>query len=224
MVNDYFKGAETNVVAADKFTALNITPEMIQEDLTLMDQKYWDYKMWHPMVATMYFVHRYHVLAGKMIEREQGEKQAKGYAAMASRYDLRTKSLSTIRAFWKARQHADAIGCSYDVYIRAAIRHFRANHKMYATVKKTGGKQVMPYPNQIVNEWVDNRAFEDWATEKKARFPIPKHEELLNNPDLWFRPEMEQWLVEEAKRTLYPADYIREAIKTGAIIGEVPAI
>lgn len=224
MVNDYFKGAEMGTVTADKFVVTNITKASIQEDLVLMDQKYWDYKMWHPAVATMYFVHRYHILAAKMIEREQGTKQAEGYRGMASRYDLRTKSLATIRAFWKARQHADAIGCSYDVYIRAAIRHFRENHKMFATVQASGGRQVMPYPNQIVNEWVDNRAFEDWANEKKARFPIPQHELIPNNTQLWFRPEMEQWLVEEAKRTDYPDHHIKKAREAGVLIGESTAI
>lgn len=218
MVNDYFKGREMSVVNADKFTLTNIDPKVIKEDVDLLDHKFWDYKMWHPAVATMYFVHRYHIIAERVIEREIGTTKAANYKRMAERYDLRNMPLRTIRAFWKARMHADAIGCTYDVYIRASIRNFRANHKLYATVKASGGKQVMPYANQMTNKFVIDQAILDWTEEKRARFPLPKSEEIANNPDLWFRPEMEQWLLEEASKTDFKASLIRDAKKQGMIL------
>ncbi|WEU67311.1 hypothetical protein [Xanthomonas phage JGB6] len=149
MVNDYFKGVEMGLASCEKFALESIAKDDIKLDVELLDKKYWDYKMWHPTKATMYFVHRYHTIAAAMVEREIGAKEASGYRHMASKYDLRTKTVATKRAFWKARQHADAIGCTYDVYIRAAIRHFRANYRTYASVKASGYKQVMPYPAQI---------------------------------------------------------------------------
>jgi len=218
MVNDYFKGLEMSALTADKFTLTNIDPKVIKEDRDLLDCKFWDYKMWHPAVATMYFVHRYHIIAEKVIEREVGEKQAANYRRMAGRYDLRHMPLRTIRAFWKARMHADAIGCTYDVYIRASIRNFRANHKLYATVKASGGRQVMPYANQMTNKFVIEQAILDWTQEKKARFPLPKSEGIRNNPDLWFRPEMEKWLEEEAKRSEFVNSRLREAKREGFIL------
>lgn len=218
MVNDYFKGREMSALTADKFTLTNIDPKVIKEDIDLIDHKFWDYKMWHPAVATMYFVHRYHFIAEKVIEREIGAKQAANYKRMADRYDLRNMPLRTIRAFWKARMHADAIGCTYDVYIRASIRNFRANHKLYATVKASGGKQVMPYANQMTNKFVIDQAILDWTEEKRARFPLPKSDEIRNNPDLWFRPEMEKWLLEEASKTDFTASLVRDAKKQGMIL------
>lgn len=222
MVNDYFKGSEMSVITADKFALTNIDSKVLKEDAELLDCKYWDYKMWHPTVATMYFAQRYHEIAARVAERELGAAKASLYRRKAQHFDLRKQSLATIRAFWKARMHADAIGCTYDVYIRASIRNFRANHKVYASVKASGGKQVMPYPNQIAGKFVIERAIIDWTEEKRARFPTPKSDLIRNNPDLWFRPEMEAWLIEEAKKSEYPAANIREAQKAGLILGEVP--
>lgn len=217
MVNDHFLGKEIGTLNADKFTIQNIEPKMIQEDLELMDKKYWDYKLWHPMVATMYFVHRYHTIAAKIIEREVGEDEARGYRVMASRYDLRKKPLATMRAFWKARQHADAIGCTYDVYIRAAIRNFRANIRLQASFK-ANRKQVMPYPGQLANTFVVTEAIKDWTKEKQVRFPMPEHADIPFNTELWFRPEMEAWLIEESKRSTNPTYHVDKAIRLGIIM------
>lgn len=219
MVNDYFKGSEMSVLNCDKFAAQHIRPEDIQVDLELMEKKYWDYKMWHPTKATMYFAHRYHAIASKVMEREVGGKQAAGYRVKAARFDLRYMPLATIRAFWKARQYADAIGCTYDVYIRASIRHFRANHRMYASVKASGFKQHMPYPAQIASQYIIDQAMKDWTEEKKARFPLPQHADILGNPDLWFRPEMEAWIIEEANKTGFARSFINAARESGALLG-----
>lgn len=219
MVNEYFIGREISTLNADKFTIEHIEEPMIQEDRDVMEKKFWDYKLWHPMVATMYFVHRYHTIAAKIIEREVGEPEAKRYRQRTSTYDLRKQTLAVQRGFWKARQLADGIGCTYDVYIRAAIRAFRANIKAMATWK-ANHNQRMPYPNQLSMTFMIPEAIKDWTEDKKARFPMPQHEGIPHNMDLWFRPEMEAWIREEAKRTTNAKYYIDKATAAGIIVAE----
>lgn len=216
MVNDYFKGSEVSTLNADKFALEHLDKGIIKEDLEVMERKFWDYKLWHPMVATMYFVHRYHTIAAKVIEREEGTKAGANYRRYAAAYDLRKQKLATIRAFWKARQHADAIGCTYDVYVRAAIRHFRANIKLYP--KPARGKQYLPFATQLYSKAILNQAILDWTEEKKKRFPLPESTVIPNNTQLWFRPEMEAWLLEEAKKHEYGKHYIGKARDNGILL------
>ncbi|WEU67312.1 hypothetical protein [Xanthomonas phage JGB6] len=58
----------------------------------------------------------------------------------------------------------------------------------------------------------------DWTNEKKARFPLPKHVDIPNNSQLWFRPEMEAWIIEEANKTGFGPSYIKQAQDAGIIL------
>lgn len=218
MVNDYFKGSEIGVLNADKFAIQNIDPAMLKEEHDLMDRKFWDYKMWHPTVATMYFFHRYQAIAAKVYEREVGTAEAQAFRRRGEKLDLRTQPLATIRAFWKARQRADAIGCTYDVYIRASIRAFRANYRLFATTKGPR-KQHMPYAIQMSTDLMVQEAIKDWIDEKVKRFPLPEHADIPHNTNLWFRPEMESWLIEESNKHQFGQSYVKRAREAGIILG-----
>lgn len=216
MVNDYFNGSIMSVVNADKFAIAHIEPSVLKEDQNMMDLKFWDYKMWHPTVATMYFVHRYHTIAAEVIEREVGAEEARKYRIKASKYDLSKQKLQVIRGFWKARMTADGIGCTYDSYIRAIITNFRANKYKFATAKMR--LQHLPYATQMSGEIMMEVGLRAWKEEKIKRFPLPQSEDIPNNAELWFRPEMEAWLREEASKHEFGAHYLRKAQSTGIIL------
>ena len=220
MVNDYFIGLEMSALNADKFVLTHIEKKSISEDKDLMDKKFWDYKMWHPLVATMFFAKVFYNIAGQIVEREVGKTEGAQLARKANHFDLRLQSLAMIRAFWKARQAADAIGCTYDVYVRAAISFFRANYKFFISTKKVGKKQLIPYPTQLVSVPIIEQAIKLWTLEKKKRFPIPANEDIPRNTNLWFRPEMEIWLVEEAAKVEFGSYYKEKAIAAGIILGD----
>lgn len=217
MVNDYFIGAEMGTLNADKFALEFIEADILKQDKILMDKKFWDYKMWHPTVATMYFVNRYHAIAATVIEREVGKTEAAAYRRRALKYDLRNQKLAVIRGFWKARMMADIIGCTYDTYIRACIRLFRANYKMFATTKGPR-KQHLPYAVQMSMPMFTEEAIKEWTAEKVKRFPLPEHAGIPNNNELWFRPEMEAWLIEEAGKHEFGSHYLKKAREQGIVL------
>jgi hypothetical protein len=220
MVNDYFKGAEMSVVSADRFTLKNLEPDTIREDKLLMDKKFWDYKMLHPAVATMYFISRYIDIAAQILEREVSAAEARSFRYAMSRIDLRTESVAIVRAWTKARMAADAIGCTYDVYIRAVIKNYRENFRAFTTKNLKGHRRELPLPSQLVSTFAVERAILEWTTYKAARLPFPEHSDIPNNPELWFRPEMEAWLIEEAMRSQFSKSRIQEARDRGLLLNQ----
>ena len=220
-VNDYYIGMEASALNADKFMLEYIDAAMRDEEESLYETKWFDYRPMHPFHATMYFVHRYHVLAAAVTEREVGAGPAAGLRAKAQKYDLRRldgpRALATIRAFWKARQAADAIGCPYDVYIRAAITNFRSNRKMFASVKTSKRRQEMPYAVQLVSPFVIEAAITLWERDQTARFRYPESEKVCHQVN-WFNDEMVEYITKQAQSWPHPEKIIESARKAGLIL------
>jgi len=220
-VNDYYIGMEASALNADKFMLEYIDEDMRREEEGLYDTKWFDYRPMHPFHATMYFVHRYNVLAAAVTEREVGAKEAARLRARANTYDLRKlngkRPVATIRAFWKARQAADAIGCPYDVYIRAAILNFRSNRKLFSTVKTAKHRQEMPYAVQLCSPFIVEGAITMWERDRTARFRYPESEMVVNKVN-WFNADMVEHIKREAQTWPNPEKIIESAKRAGLIL------
>jgi hypothetical protein len=107
---------------------------------------------------------------------------------------------------------ADHCGVPYELYIRTMLRHFYANYNLYSTTKD--GKQILPYPAQMVTPMIIHRVQEEWDSERKVDFRYP----LVDpNRASWFKEDMEEGLRINAKRTQYADYYIKESQKRGLI-------
>lgn len=218
-VNEPFIGMELGTLNADKFTESNIEAKERQEDLALFDTKWFDYRLWHPAKATMYFAHRYNVIAEEYVKRYFGEEAAATFRRQAGHFDLRKKSLAHIRGFWRARQQADAIGCTYDVYIRGMLDSFHAKYNVLKTTKtrgRGGRKQMAPYPQQMYGDDALEHALKMWERYQQRQVPMPESEYFLENTT-WFDDEMEAFVRAKAATWPNPEAWIAKAIRNGVI-------
>jgi hypothetical protein len=201
-----------SALGADKFTSLFIDREVFEEDYQCFDTKWWDYRDLHPAKATMFFYHTFLQIAPNYLLKHVGRGVSQGFQRNATTRDLRKLPTATVRAFWKARMAADAAGVPYDIYIHGCLKHFYANYNLYASTKD--GKQILPYPAQMVTPGVIRRVEEEWESERKVNFRYP-----LVDPKRpsWFSEDMEEGLIRNAKRTEYPDYYIKECQKRGLI-------
>lgn len=213
-IKDYYIGSEMSVINCDKFAHLFIAPETLVEDMELLEHKWWDYRTMHPAKATMYFYHLHNKIAEGYITRYFGVKAGMAHKRFAAIKDLRRQTVNTVRAIWKARMTADALGIPYDVYLHTVFKHFYANYQMYATTKVRD--QQMPYPNQLVSDAIIRNVENEWRDERKARFRMPESDLILHK-DVWFRPEMEAALRVDMGMSHYPEFFLDQAIDAGAI-------
>jgi hypothetical protein len=219
-INDYFIGKETTALNGDKFAIQFIDSEMVKEDILYQETKWWDYRMLHPTALTCLFAQVFYKVCGDVAERELGEFDAKRYRDKAKNFDVRTQSVAIIRAFWKARMNADAMGVPYEIYLRGAVENFRANFHIIKTTKS--GKQHFPYPQQLVSEFINVAVLKEWDSHKSVFFPFPENKNILNNNQLWFRKDMEKWLASEIRKSDLPKRRFRECVERGVII--LPAV
>ncbi len=213
MLSEPYIGKHLCGLEGDKFTESFIDADTKAEDVQYMETKWWDYRLLHPAQATMYFHHRFYVVASNILMQEVGATEAKQALWNAQWSDLSKKSVLIIRGFWRARMAADAAGMPYDVYIKAAITQFRDNYNLYHTVKASKlpskvlspitGKpkkrqvQQLPYSVQMYSLSMIKAAIKHWAYVQEKEFVIPKNPDILNN-QFWFRPDMEKWLKAQA--------------------------
>lgn len=206
-----------SVLSCDKFAIENIDRDMLGEEKDLYEVKWWDYRTMHPTQATLHFYAVYKEILSEFISKYISNKDGDSYRRNSAKKDLRaSKSLHTIRGFWKARQMADALGVPYPVYIRTMLTNFYDSFHKFKTTKTT--KSNVPFTTHMVSDIVTERVMKDWEERKQAELHIPVNEAILNK-SVWFRDAMEAQLREDAKLTMFPDSYIRKAIKTGAILG-----
>lgn len=216
-VNQPFAGAELNALMCDKFAIRKIDQDALVQDVDLFDTKWWDYRTMHPTQATLYFHHVFKTIAPTYVSKYVDMDVAKGYEIGITRNDLRLSKLATIRAFWKARQIADAIGVPYDVYIKVALQHFYDNYRMFATTKS--GKQNLPYPSQMASAMITEKVIKEWeAIKSSPGFSRLPESDLILGQDIWFRDDMEKSIINQFKSKSNPRTHVANAIKKGILL------
>ncbi len=202
-VNTNYKHHTMSAVENDQFVRLNIEPDMVTEDATYMETKWWDYRAMHPLQATMHFIRVFYAEAAPILTREVSRAAGNQALFRSTTYDLVTQSRLNIRGWWRARMAADAMGVPYETYCRAAIKNFRDNVALMATAKRAltkGTKQELPWPTQLSTPFILKAAITQWEYDREKEFVLPEHDFIRYNPDLWFRTDMEAYLKKEIIR------------------------
>lgn len=140
---------------------LEVIPlEWQQGEQALYLTKWWDYRFDHPMRATYRFADAYEY-AFREISRRLFDmsKEPKVFGAVDPMRDTEKKVLG----LWKARRTADELGIEYRFYcLRALDFSERLAWKSLAR------------PDELANQALVERVFEQWEGELKARLMIPK--------------------------------------------------
>lgn len=196
-VNSPFKNQNMTVVESDQFVRLNILPAMIAEDAIYMETKWWDYRTMHPLQATQYFIRTFYACAAPILTREVSRAAGNSAAFRSAADDLTTQTRLNVRGWWRARMAADAMGVPYATYCTAAIKNFRDNMALMATAARAlslGKRQELPYPTQLSTPFILKAAIAQWEYDREKEFVLPESDMILDNPNLWFRPDMETYL------------------------------
>lgn len=216
-VNEPYLGMEFSPLLCDKFAIAKIDKSVLAEDVELFETKWWDYRTMHPTQATLYFHQQYKLIGADFVAKYVDMDMGKGMRIGHARNDLRAAKVHQVRGFWRARQTADAIGVPYDVYLRVAFQHFFDNYRYFQSAKS--GKQVLPYSTQLYSQAIVDKAITEWqAIRDSPGFPrLPESNDILGH-HVWFRPAMEQDLLDQFKTKSNPRAHVADALKRGLII------
>lgn len=125
----------------DHFEALTIQhipkKELVCES-QLMQTKWFDYRLMHPMHATYYFIKLYHEAYRDFCRRSMNHEAAAYVRCIKEPdfLDCREKL-----SFWRLRQAIDALGMRYDFFLRFAMKWI---HRMIGA-----GKVYPPRPSML---------------------------------------------------------------------------
>lgn len=104
----------------------------------LMEVKWFDYRLMHPMQATYYFAHLYKQAYKDFIRRSMNYEAAPYVQAFKERDFLDSRERMS---FWRLRRLVDQLGMRYDFFLHFAMNHL---HKMIG-----GGKVYPPRPAML---------------------------------------------------------------------------
>jgi len=158
-------------------------------EVPLFTTKWFDYRFMHPVQATYLFAHHYRRVY-KRIFSENFDAERAEYVKGFRGDDLFVQGKSvTISGMWRARQHADAIGCPYDVYISAALNKvLRLN------------RSNMPYLTELYQGWVLDGVKQSWEEVQRGRLFIAQHPSYRSQSycGLSAQNEHHEWLFKQA--------------------------
>lgn len=133
----------------------------------LFTSKWFDYRFMNPVVATYVYAHEY-VKAFRAAYRVTFDARAcEGPRPITpmKHHDLFRCSQPFISAIWRGRQHADAMGIPYDVYLELA---FEGNLRFWK-------QAFLPRPAQFYSGEVCKYIAERWEDRQKGIFYYGRH-------------------------------------------------
>lgn len=188
----------------------------------LFTTKWFDYRHLHPVAASYVFAHCLVKAYQRAYRRTISNK---GWDAMRplKSIDLFRCPKNQIGGVWRGRQHADAMGAPYPVYLEfayeAALRYWKRGH--------------LPTPQQLYSEHVIQRVTEQWEDRQKGFMLFSEQAAYRNENYIGTRAQDDHhaWLFEQIgkrqngfiplenlfKRGLLPADKIEAQYGRGMI-------
>ena len=113
-----------------------------KDESALMDVKWYDYRLMHPMQATYYLVHLYRQAYRDFIRRSMDVAKAPYVQAIKERDYLDSRECL---AFWRLRRTIDQLGMRYDFFLGFAMKWL---HKMIGNGKVYPPRPAMLSKNQ----------------------------------------------------------------------------
>lgn len=113
-----FFGAEVTFDQCEILAVQNIHPKLLKGEAALFKTKWFDYRPFHPTMATYMAVHYYNraygfFMASAMDHKKRFMAGFKGKDFMLSREK---------QSFWKMRQQIDQVGIRYDFFLMEAMK------------------------------------------------------------------------------------------------------
>lgn len=147
---NYF-GSRLNHDHYEILTVQHIPRKERDGESALMDKKWFDYRLMHPMQATYYLVHLYREAYRDFVRRSMNYEAAPYSQAIKERdFVLAREKLS----FWRLRRTIDQLGMRYDFFLRFAMSYL---HKMIGN-----GKVYPPRPSMLMKEELLGEALAAW--------------------------------------------------------------
>lgn len=180
-------------------------------EVPLFTSKWFDYRFMHPVKATYLFAHHYRQVYRRLFAENFDEARAEFVKGFRGEDLFRDAPAVIVSSMWRARQHADAIGCPYEVYISAAanklLRLNRAN---------------MPYISEFYQGWVLDAVQQAWSEMQSGRLFVAKHSafQAQNYRGLKVQDEHHDWLFEQARKRDSIARWLNRFIWTDGLIPE----
>lgn len=215
-----YYGSRLNQDHYEILTIQHIAPKERAGELDLMQSKWFDYRLMHPMQATYYFVQCYRKAYRDFMHRTMNFEAAP-YAKAIKEQDF---LLSRERmAFWRLRRTVDKLGVRYDFFLHHAMSRL---HIMIGS-----GKVYAPRPShldkdqelleQVMLAWDDLCA----ASLQMAQSPCYRVSNF--NTGLQFHQRAhERFILEQLKRRKHPhfglhaAMYMHDLVSFEAAVQE----
>lgn len=195
--NETIYGLDLTVELYDDHQFKFVKAKWSSHELGLFGSKWFDYRFLHPTQATYLFAHHfsriYRAFFAATIDRDAAE-----HIKPMKHEDLFQCPRDFISGMWRARQHADAIGIPYDLYLRLA----------FEAVLKYWKRRHLPRPTQLYSDHVVNFVVEQWEKRQEAQLHFGRHVEF-RAPNYVGTPaqnDHHEWLFAQiAKRANAPA-------------------
>ena len=158
-----------------------------KEESALMATRWFDYRLLHPVQATLFFARVYENAIRDIHARTKDQLEAESVLVLDDANVLNTRDGTS---YWQARQACDRIGCRYDFALRWIMNRYTDR-----------GWQVFPRPNQLYGVELVMDLADAWAIECSAslQFPISpfyRTEHYVGHPD---QDAYQAWLVGQIK-------------------------
>lgn len=183
-------GLDLTIDECDRLQMQFIKAKYADVDLNLFGSKWFDYRFYHPVQATYVFAHHY-VRAYRAVYAAVYDKRAAENVKPLKHEDVFKCHQTVITGVWRARQHADAIGIPYDLFLRLAFE---------AMLKYWRDQKHLPRPQQLYCDRAVDFVTEQWEKRQEARLYIASHEEyrIHNYIGSPMQNDHHEWLFSQA--------------------------
>lgn len=169
----------------------HVRPEWREYETSLMTSKWWDYRFMNPVAATYLYAHYYREEFKAMYRKAINHKAAEFINPLKVN-DLFMGKPALISGMWRGRQHADAMGIPYNLYIRFAME---ARMAYWA-------RAAMPQPQHLYSEMVTDIVQAKWLEHLEGFFMTGHHEayKVANYAHLTTQDQHIEWLFTQAAK------------------------
>ena len=196
-MTDQIFGLNLDHMECDRiWSLLGFKKEWSTFEVPLFGSKWFDYRLLHPVQATYLFAHKL-TETYKRAYAENFDESRAAYVRGFTGSDVMMNSKPGVASgMWRARQHADAIGCPYEVYLQIVVdKLMRLN------------RSAMPFVTELYQGWVVEAAQIGWEERQAGRLYLAEHEAFRNQNyvGLGYQNAYHEWLFAQAgKRDSLP--------------------
>jgi len=175
---------------------------------SLYRSKWFDYRFVNPVMATYIYCHHYEVIY-RRIYRKTIDLRISEHIKVLKHEDLFSCSSSFISGMWRGRQHADAMGMPYQVYIEMAF-----NDRL-----RFWRRAYLPQPQMLYSGDLTRNVGEEWEKHQSGILYTGKHAAYKNENyhDLPAQNDHHEWLLAQADKRANGVDILQQFLDAGLI-------